>query len=310
MQPRKFGNTDIALSPICFGSMRLDSDRISFEDAVALITHLYDKGVTTFHSSHEYPTDEFFCRVLAQLQQSRPQAELQHIAKLGVPHFDESEFSGKRLVALVDQRLQELNTDRLDIVQWLVRHQPNDDAHRLPLLEACQAELNQTWQDLQQQGKVGALASFPYSVAFAERALATDSCKGLVTYLNPLELEMAHLLDDMVEQGQGYVAIRPFCGGILTEDNLRSFAFEPAKAQQLKAILSDLDLTLEQANQFAVQFPLLHFAVASAMLSVTSLEHANIAIAAAQTATIDRELFNRVWEIHNNLQQDSQLIPS
>ena len=34
------------------------------------------------------------------------------------------------------------------------------------------------------------------------------------------------------------------------------------------------------------------------------------AIAAAQTATIDRELFNRVWEIHNNLQQDSQLIPS
>ena len=310
MQPRKFGDTDIALSPVCFGSMRLDCDRISFEDAVQLLLYLYDEGVTTFHSSHEYPTDKFFCQALAKLQQARPDAKLQHITKLGVPHFDETEFSGKRLVALVEKRLQELNTERLDLVQWLVRHQPNDNAHRLPILQAAQAELNATWKDLQKQGKVGALASFPYSVAFAEQVLTTASCKGLVTYLNPLELEMAHFLDGMLEQGQGYVAIRPFCGGILTTDNLRSSAFEPAKAQRLNQLLTELELSPEQANQFAVQFPLLHPAVASTMLSVTSVEHAKIAVAAAKTASVNPELFNKVCEIQGHLQRNSQLISS
>ncbi len=293
MQPRKFGDTDISLSPICFGSMRLDSQRLNFADAVNLITHLYDNGVTTFHSSHEYPTDEFFCQALAHLQRARPKAKLQHIAKLGVPHFDETEFSGKKLVALVEKRLKELKTERLDIVQWLVRHQPNDDAHRLPILQAAQAELNQTWQELQQQGKVGVLASFPYSVAFAEKVLKTSSCQGLVTYLNPLELGMAHLLDSMVEEGQGYVAIRPFCGGVFTTDNWQTQNFEPDKAEQLKTILQDLALAPAQVNQFAVQFPLLHPAVASVMLSVSSIEHANIAIAAAQIIEPSQSLFEK-----------------
>ena len=297
MKPRIFGDTDIALSPICFGSMRLDSNKISFDDAVELLTYLYRNGVTTFHSSHEYPTDEFFCSVLASFQQDIPDAKFQHIAKLGVPHFDEATFSGQRLVALVEKRLQELNTERLDIVQWLVRHQPNDDAHRLPILEECQEELNQTWQDLQHQGKVGALAAFPYSVAFAERVLKTDSCKGLVTYLNPLELEMAHLLDGMEQQGQGYVAIRPFCGGILTQENIASKAFEPEKAQQAQNILQQLDIAPDRTNEFAVQFPLLHPAVTSAMLSVSSIEHAQIAIAAVQSVEPNRELFNQVCDL-------------
>jgi aryl-alcohol dehydrogenase-like predicted oxidoreductase len=294
MKPREFGNSGIYLSPITFGSMRLDSQRLDFEEAVDLISHLYDNGVTTFHTSHEYDTDAFFCEVLAHFQANKPDAQVQHIAKLGVPHFDEEDFKGSRLRELVEQRLRDLKTDRLDIVQWLVRHQPNDDAHRLPILDRCQEDLNHTWKALQQEGKVGVLTSFPYSVAFAEAVLQTNACRGLVTYLNPLELEMANLLDEMAARGQGYVAIRPFCGGAFTEASLSNSEDGDLREKQLLELLQQLEIPLAEANRFAVQFPLLHPAVTSAMLSVTSVEHADVAITAANEAKVNQDLWQQV----------------
>ena len=290
MQPREFGQTGLFLSPITFGSMRLDAQRISFAEAVDLVSYLYDNGVTTFHSSHEYPTDEFFCRVVKELRKVKPNVELQHIAKIGVPHFDEDRFEGKRLIELIDRRLQDLNAEKIDVVQWLVRQQPNDDVHRLPILEQCQTELQQAWNQLQQAGKVGVLASFPYSVSFAQAVLNCDRVSGLVTYLNPLELDMTPLLDGMSAAGQGYIAIRPFCGGLFTAKIL-SQNKEVATLQQL---LQQLRIPLSEANNFAVQFPLLHPAVTSTMLSVTSIEHAQIAIAAANQAVVNRDLFEQI----------------
>ena len=213
MIPREFGRSGIKLSPITFGSMRLDPQRIELDRAVKLITYLHDRGVDTFHSSHEYDTDAFFCRTMQQFRARNPGAEIKHIAKIGVPHFGESAFSGAKLTTLIEKRLRDLDTERIDLVQWLVRHQPNEDRDRLRILAACQQELQTTWSKLQQEGKVGVLASFPYSVTFAKEVLQSPPCQGLVTYLNFLELEMAPLLESMAANGQGYVAIRPLGGG-------------------------------------------------------------------------------------------------
>ena len=294
MKLREFGQTGLYLSPITFGSMRLDSQKISFDDAVNLVSYLCDNGVTSFHSSHEYPTDEFFCQVIRELQRIKPDVKLQHVAKIGVPHFDEKSFEGDKLIDLIDRRLQDLNADKIDVVQWLVRQQPNNDVHRLAILQQCQSELQQVWDKLQQAGKVGVLASFPYSFSFAEAVLNSDRVSGLVTYLNPLELEMVSLLDEMSARGQGYIAIRPFSGGLFTVKNLLAQNQEASKAQQLKQLLQQLQIPVSEANDFAVQFPLLHPAVTSVMLSVTSIEHAQIAIAAAHKAVINRDLFEQI----------------
>ena len=304
MKNREFGNSGIYTSPVTFGSMRLNPQRLDLDSAVKLITHLYQGGVNTFHSSHEYETDSFFCQVMEEFRRGHPQAEIVHIAKIGVPHFDENQFAGHKLSTLIEARLKALGTERIDIVQWLVRHQPNEDKYRLAILKECQQELNSTWSRLQQEGKVGVLTSFPYSVPFAKEVLTTPSCQGLVTYLNPLELEMVSFLDEMAEAGQGYVAIRPLYAGLITTEQLnqhRATSAEPA-ASELKidrqkekicSLLHALDLSAKDATRFAIQFPLLHPAVSSVMLSVTSLEHAEQAIKAADSAVINQDVFNQ-----------------
>ena len=278
MIPREFSRSGIELSPITFGSMRLDSSKVELSEAVKLIDYLYAHGVNTFHSSHEYETDAFFCRVMEQFRQQHPNAEIKHIAKIGVPHFGESEFSSDKLVNLIENRLQALGTERIDLVQWLVRHQPNEDVYRLPILAACQSELQSTWSRLQQQGKVGALASFPYSVPFAEAVLQFPPCRGLIAYLNLLELEMTPLLNQMLELGQGYVAIRPLCGGLITTS-----AAQAAPDTKIKAIAATLDISPSDITKLAIQFPLMHPAVASVMVSLSSIEHAREIISAVNT---------------------------
>ncbi len=295
MNNREFGQSGIKLSPITFGSMRLDSNRIELEAAVELLTYLYDSGVNTFHSSHEYETDSFFCQVMQQFRSRHPGSEIVHIAKIGAPHFDEDKFNSAKLVTLIENRLQQLDTERIDLVQWLVRHQPNDDQNRLPILTECQAELGETWAQLQKQGKVGALASFPYSVPFAEAVLQFPTCGGLVTYLNLLELEMTPFLDEMEHAGQGYVAIRPLGGGLITTETLAQKDENTTNdADKLEGMLTALEIPVADLTKFAVQFPLLHPAVASVMVSVTSINHAAEIIAAVDGIKSDRTAFNNI----------------
>lgn len=291
MIKREFGRSGIKISPVTFGSMRLDPKRIELEAAVELITYLYEHGINTFHSSHEYETDPFFCRVMEEFRTINPSAEILHIAKIGVPHFDEAEFNGAKLVTLIENRLRQLGTERIDLVQWLVRHQPNDDRHRLSILTECQQELSTTWSKLQDEGKVGVLTSFPYSVPFAEAVLQFPLCQGLVTYLNLLELEMTPFLEQMERAGQGYVAIRPLGGGSITTKSLRQDVDTP---DALRAIMTNLDIPTTDVTKFAVGFPLLHPAVASVMVSVTNIEHAAEIIAAVDGLTSDRHTFDRI----------------
>lgn len=291
---REFGRSGIKLSPVTFGSMRLDPQQIDLNTAIELISYLYEHGINTFHSSHEYATDPFFCQAIEQFRTQNPSVQLQHIVKIGVPHFDEAEFSSNRLVTLVENRLRALGTERIDLVQWLVRHQPNSDRHRLRILAACQEELEITWSKLQQEGKVGVLTAFPYSVPFAEAVLQLPNCKGLVTYLNLLELEMTPLLEQMARQEQGYVAIRPLGGGLITSNILQAESTE--ETQKLKAIISALDIPVKDLTKFAIQFPLLHPVVASVMVSVSSIEHAQEIVAAVDNLESDRHTFNSIVE--------------
>lgn len=302
MIPREFGRSGIKLSPVTFGSMRLDPKRIELNRAVELITYLYNRGVNTFHSSHEYDTDAFFCRALGQFKAQNSGAEIKHIAKIGVPHFGESEFSSAKLITLVENRLRDLNTERIDLVQWLVRHQPNEDRYRLPILLACQQELQTTWSKLQQEGKVGALASFPYSLPFAEAVLQLPHCMGLVTYLNFLELEMAPLLKSMAANGQGYVAIRPLAGGSLVSSYIERES--TGSREKSRKIMAALDISIKDVVKSAIQFPLLHPVVASVMVSVSTIAHAEEIIIAVADLERDRSNlsnvsshdFDRVWE--------------
>lgn len=264
---RAFGRSGVELSALAFGTMRMTAPKFDADSAVALLGRLVDHGVTSFHVSHEYDSYPFVCDALAALRRARPAARVELIAKLAAPHFDEAGFSAERLRAHIEALLQRLPAARVDVVQWMVRHTPNEDAPRLAILERDRLLAADAAERLKAEGKIGAFAVFPYSEPFRRAALAEPFVDGLVDYLNPRELEAAAWLDALQARGQGFVAMRPLFAGEVSRD--------PASVDA------------------ALRFPLLHPATAAVVVSLSDVRQADQAIAAARTRA-DPEAFRKL----------------
>jgi aryl-alcohol dehydrogenase-like predicted oxidoreductase len=263
---RAFGASGVDLSALTLGTMRLMPPKFDAAQAQALLLHLCDQGVTSFHVSHEYESFAFACDALAALRRARPAAPIELIAKLAAPHFDETGFSAARLGERIDALRQRLSVDRVDVVQWMVRHTPNDDTPRLAILERDRDLIAEAAERLKSGGRIGAFAVFPYSAPFWRAAAGEPFVDGLVDYLNPKELSAASWLDDLPARGQGFVAMRPLFAGDLAHD--------PAGVDA------------------ALRLPLLHPATATVVVSLSNERQADQAIAAATTRS-DAAAFHR-----------------
>lgn len=261
---RAFGGSGVGLSALALGTMRLAPPKFDAQSALDLLLHLCDHGVSSFHVSHEYESHAFACQALAALRRARPSAPVELIAKLASPHFDETGFSAHRLREHVEALLRQLPAERVDVVQWMVRHTPNDDAPRLEILRRDRDAIAEAAEKLTAEGKIGAFAMFPYSEPFRAAALAEPFVAGLVDYLNPRELDAAIWLDRLHGARQGFVAMRPLFAGAVAQ--------------------GDIDA--------ALRLPLLHPATAAIVVSLSNRAQADQAIAAAMTAP-DADAFAR-----------------
>jgi aryl-alcohol dehydrogenase-like predicted oxidoreductase len=267
MERRALGASSVDLSVLTFGSMRMEVYPAPDAHWERLLLRLVDAGATSFHSSHEYDSYARFCRVIQKVRRARPAARLQHIVKIAAPSFDETRFDAALFRARVESELTNLGTERIDVVQWLVRQTPNSDERRLAVLHESLPQFAVEWEALRAAGKVGALASYPYTPRFAEEIVQVKMCAGLTSYLNPAELEYGDLLDGLAARGQGFIAIRPLVAGKFRDVRL------------------------------ALRFVLLHPAVASTILSVSSISHAEEAVAAVHSVPADAAEFHRLRQI-------------
>ena len=276
MQRRAFGRSGVDLSALCFGTMRLLTPRFDLASATALMLDLFDRGVTSFHVSREYESYPLACAALRALRRARPEAMIEIISKIPVPHFSEDRFDPARAIALIEADRQALDVERIDIVQWMVRHTPNDDAPRLAILTRDGAAAQDTWGQLKADGKISALAMFPYSDAVLRASLALPWIDGLVTYLNPLELDAAPYLDRLATEGRGFMAIRPLLAG---------------KVSNNAPFWDGLDIAPPDRPAFAIAFSLMHPAIASTILTASSPVHLDQAIAEIRRIQIDHDRF-------------------
>lgn len=286
MKYRSFGGTGPETSAVALGTMRLDAERLGRDGARDLLLHLADRGLTTFHSSREYDTHEFFASVLREVRRLRPGWTPIHVAKIGVPHFDESEFDPAKLEKIVDEQRGVLGTDTIHFVQWLVRSTPNTDERRLPILDRCAHALEDVWGRMQDRGSVDTLVSYPYSVPFMERVLDLPMVRGLATYLNLLEREPVPYLDRMYDDRRGLLAIRPLAAGRLGEGAASS---DPDAFADLREAIGG-----RSPAAAAVRFPLLHPATASVLVSLSSRAHADEILDAVEDLDADPTRFRSV----------------
>lgn len=180
--------------------------------AADLLAHAFGIGISTLHCSSEYPTFPLLREAWPRARGSAP-GGVTFIAKVASPHFGESGFSAAALRAKIDSYLAALGLERIDVVQWLLRHDLKQEEARVRILRESAGEVAATVDALRREGKVGAFVSFPYTPAVAEEALRMDHVDGLALYVNPLEREMDAFVEAAGALGKAVIAIRPYAAG-------------------------------------------------------------------------------------------------
>ena len=238
------GLPGVALSRICLGTMRLSKAGDAAE-AAELLHQAIDLRITSFHCSSEYETFPLF-REAWRLTTNRRQATM--IAKVAVPHFGEDRFSVAAFRQKIDLYLDALSLERLDVVQWLLRHDLKQEEARLRILQEAAEEISGVIDALKREGKIGSCVGFPYTAPVAERLLDQNYCDGLAVYVNPLEREMDRFVEAAAQRSKAVIAIRPFAAGRL---------------------FTETALSAGDALAHVFQFP----AVATAVVSASSRQH-------------------------------------
>ena len=313
MEYRKFGNSDLVVSEICFGPMRFaakesGNDPLSQTGKKALQRAL-ERGVNFIHSSFEYGTRWAIGDVL----KNHPKRdELHHIIKVPVPDFkDGDRFDPLKFRGRVEEALRDLHTDCIDVIQHLLRSDPNTDERRVRNIDPVDGPLREIFEKLKEEGKVKYLTTFPYSVGFARQSLKTGSFSGMVAYYNLIEMEMAEFFQQMENQGQSFFCIRPLMAGILTDRRADRTGLpsgdrflEPnwdAAYERLKVLESAFSGEIDSWTSFAVKFVLCHPVVTSLIVGLNTPEQVDGVLDAADGRYPDRSTFDRAWKLLQEL---------
>ena len=295
MKYRRLGGTDLDVSVICFGPMRSAAKEAGDDDisraGERAMRMTIDAGVNFIHSSYEYGTRWMMERVLRDHPKRH---DLIHVIKVPVPDFKDGErFDGAKFRLRVEEALRDLHAERIDVLQWLWRSDPNEDHRRLPLFDAVLDQTMEVFGRLSDEGKAGYMMPFPYTVPCARAAVESGRFAGLVAYYNPIEMEMADLFGEMEKRGQGFVSIRPLYQGILTDeradqaslgegDRFRDAKYADDFAKRARVAREFAAEIGGSMTGFALRFTLAHPIVASVVVGLNSPEQVEGAIAAVE----------------------------
>ena len=309
MQYRRFGDTDLEVSEICFGPMRFAArepgdDNVSKAGQQALARAI-ERGVNFIHSSHAYGTRWAMGKVLREHPKRK---ELHHMIKVEVPDFDDDgKFDAAKFRLRVEEALRDLYADRITVLQHLQRARPNANELRISHIEAVHPLMMETFEKLREEGKVGYLTTYPYTPGFAAVALKTGDFSGMVTYYNLIEMGMAEFFPDMHERGQGFFCIRPLMAGLLTDrraersrlpegDRMLAESWNPAY-ERFEILKAALDGDAGRWTRFAIKFALIHSIVTSLIVGLNTTEQVDEVLDATDGDYPDQRVFHKALEI-------------
>lgn len=322
MERRPFGNTGMELPEICFGTMRFAAKTPSDDErsraGQRALEEALDIGLDFVHSSYEYGTRWATGQVLAH----HPHRDrVRHAIKVNAPDWGEARFDPAAFRRQIEDALRELRAERIDIVQHLQRgdfdralgYDDRAEPQRIADLDAVLEPLREVAQQLRDEGLIGALTTFPYTVGYARAAIASGAFDGIVAYFNLLETEMVDVFDLMRERGMGFIGIRPLMGGLLTDARIDRSALPPGdrmldpswdraydQLAEVRAIVEPeigRGRTAPSWTSFALKFSLVDPIIASTVVSINTPEQLLEVLAAVEGPRPDPALLPRLHEI-------------
>lgn len=306
---RRLGGTDLDVSVICLGPMRAatkePTDDAKSRAGEEALRFAIDSGVNFIHSSYEYRTRWMMERVLKDHPKRH---DLHHVIKVPVPDFkDEGRFDAAKFRLRVEEALKELHAERIAVLQWMWRSDPNQDSLRLPMLPGLMDDLMEAFERMRDEGKAGYMMPFPYTVDCARAAMETGKFHGLIAYYNPIEMEMAALFDELEERNMGFLSIRPLYQGILTDqrksqadladhDRFRDAKYADDFAKRAKVAEAFKAEIGESMTGFALRFALASPVVASVIVGLNSPAQTESTIAAIEKELPSPRIVPRAYE--------------
>ena len=307
MKYRRLGGTDLDVSVICLGPMRAaatepgDDEKSSAGERA--LRRALDLGVNFLHSSYEYGT----CWMMGRVLKDHPKrADIHHVIKVPVPDFKNGDrFDEAKFRLRIEEALRELHAERIAVLQWMWRSDPNDDERRLPLLGRILEDVVAAFEKMRGEGKAGYLWTFPYTVACAQAAVETGQFAGLIAYYNLAEMEMADLFGELERRNMGFIAIRPLYEGILTDeratprkgDRFADPQYAAALAKRGKIAEAFRTEIGESMTAFAVRFALAEPLVASLVVGLNRPEQVDGIAKAVEGPCPPRDVVRRAQEL-------------
>lgn len=317
MENRKFGNTELLVSPICYGTMRYASNTGEMDETSRngkrTLEEAIERGVNFIHSSYEYGTRWLTSQVL---KNNPKRHDLHHIIKVNVPDWQDKQFSPEKFRFQIEEALQDLHTDRIAVVQHLQRgalsneigYNEEGESYRLQEFDSVTEALLEEFDKLKDQGKVGYAVSFPYTVGFAKRVIASGAFSGIAAYFNCLETEMLEVFSLMQDRGMGFIGIRPLAGGLLVNNRVNRWDISEydrmcsGEWDRLYAHLDELRRDLPEEprdwSEFALRFSVSDPLVTSTVVGINTREQLESALRAAEAPPVAQEVIDKAHAVN------------
>ena len=200
MQTRALGNTGLNVSPLGFGAMHLNDQRVSEADAGRLLNQVLDLGVNLIDTARGYGLSEE--RIGRHLAQRRHEFVLS--TKVGYGMAGVPDWTYACIVAGVEAALTRMRCDFLDIVHL----------HSCPLPVLQQGEVISALEDCARAGKLRVVA---YSGDNAELdwSMACGRFGVVQTSINLCDQQsIPQRLQQLQGKGIGVIAKRPLAGAV------------------------------------------------------------------------------------------------
>lgn len=312
MDYRRLAGTDLDVSVLCYGPTRIAENEPGWnprsQAGARAMAAALDAGINFFHSSYEYRKGVRW--LMNHVLKDHPKRHgIHHVVKVPAPDFEDGrKFTEAKFRFRVEEALDNLAADRIAVVQWMWRAEPNGDAELMPMLPAMIDDVTAAFERLRQEGKVGYLWTMPYTVPTSKAAIETGRFGGLLGYYNPLQMEMAELFPELDRRRMGFLCIRALYEGLLTDRRPtiaslpaddRLHAVQPAESYRKRDAIAAAfkDEIGDSMTRFAVRFPLFSPLVGSVILGLNTEQQVRDAVDMSKDVTARPDLIARAVEL-------------
>ena len=203
MKKIRLGSTTLEISEIGFGGIPIIP--LPREEAVSVVKHCFDLGITFFDTANMYPTSE-----------EKLGVALKSVRNEVIIATKTAQRDAKGATDHLDLSLKQLQTDWIDVYQ--LHNVSNEEALNQVLAPQGAYEAVSKARDA---GKIRFIGISSHSIATATEALKTGLFQTLQFPFNFIESDPADKLFPLASQNQmGIIGMKPLGGGILERADL------------------------------------------------------------------------------------------